>query len=248
MQALPSRPTSGRTYRTRFRVRLSDMDPDGRVRLDAVARYLQDAATEDVEETGWGTPEHLWVLRSVRIDMPAPLLEDRALEVTTWGSGLASLAAARRWSISGDQGGSVEVDSVWIHLGPDGRPARIGEGFDEYRAAAGGRGVSTRLVLPDPPPSAPRTAWPIRTTDLDLMGHVNNAAYWKAVEDRFHEGREALRRPYRARLDYRHPLDLGEALALAEFDAGEGRGIAFVADEVVKAVALVEPLPEPATL
>lgn len=242
MQPLPPHPASGRTYGTRFRVRLSDMDPDGRVRLDGVARYLQDAATEDVEETGWGTPDHLWVLRSVRIDAPAPLLEDRMLEVTTWGSGLASLAAARRWSISGDAGGSVEVDSVWIHLGPDGRPARIGAGFDAYRAAAGNRGASTRLVLPEPPADAPRTPWPIRATDLDLIGHVNNAAYWKAVEDRFHERRAALRRPYRARLEYRHPLDLGENVELADFPAGEGRGIAFIAGEVVKAVALVEPL------
>jgi acyl-ACP thioesterase len=242
MQPLPERPAAGRTYSTRFRVRLSDMDPDGRVRLDALARYLQDAATEDVEETGWGTPDHLWVLRSVRIDAPAPLLEDRILEVTTWGSGLASLAAARRWSITGDADGSAEVDSVWIHLGPDGRPRRIGDGFDEYRKAAGGRSVSTRLELPDPPADAPRTTWPIRATDLDLMGHVNNAAYWKAVEDRFHEARAPLRRPYRARLDYRHPLDLGERVELAEFSAGDGQGIAFVADDAVKAVALVEPL------
>ena len=242
MQPLPERPATGRTYSTRFRVRLSDMDPDGRVRLDAVARYLQDAATEDVEETGWGTPDHLWVLRSVRIEAPRPLLEDRALEIATWGSGLASLAAARRWSITGDAGGVVEVDSVWIHLGPDGRPARIGEGFEEYRAAAGGRSASTRLELPDPPADAPRIAWPIRATDLDLMGHVNNAAYWKAVEDRFHESRAPLCGPYRARLEYRHPLDLGERVELAEFRIGDGAGIAFLVDEVVKAVALVEPL------
>jgi acyl-ACP thioesterase len=242
MQPLPARPASGRTYETRFRVRLADMDPDGRVRLDAVARHLQDAATEDVEETNWGAPDHLWVLRSVRVDAPAPLLEDRALEVATWGSGLSSLAAARRWSVSGDAGGSIEADSVWVHLGPDGRPARIGAGFDGYREAAEGRSASTRLALPDPPDDAARSPWPIRTTDLDLMGHVNNAVYWKAVEDRFHNRRSELRRPYRARLEYRHPIDLGDTVELAEFTSGTGRGIGFVADGIVKAVAFVEPL------
>jgi acyl-ACP thioesterase len=25
--------------------------------------------------------------------------------------------------------------------------------------------------------------WPVRTSDFDLLGHVNNAAYWFAVED-----------------------------------------------------------------
>jgi acyl-ACP thioesterase len=218
------------------------MDPDGRVRLDAVARFLQDAATDDADETGWGAPDHLWVLRSVRIDVLAPLLDDRELGIATWGSGYAAVAAARRWSVTGDAGGSVEVDSVWIHLAPDGRPARIGEGFDAFKEAASGRSASTRLTLPDPPEGSPRTRWPVRATDLDLMGHVNNAAYWKAVEDRFHGRRAELRRPYRARLEYRHPIDLGETVELAEFSAGGGHGIAFVADAVVKATALVEPL------
>ena len=68
-------PASGRTFRTRYRIRLSDMDETGRLRLDAVARFLQDAATDDVEETGWGVPEHLWVIRAVRIEVhAAPLV------------------------------------------------------------------------------------------------------------------------------------------------------------------------------
>lgn len=242
MQPLPPQPTSGRTYSTRFRVRLSDMDPEGRVRLDAVARFLQDAATDDVDETGWGAPDHLWVLRSVRMDVVAPLLHDRDVDITTWGSGFAAVAAARRWSLRGSAGGSIEVDSVWIHLRADGRPARIGDGFDAYKEAAGGRSASTRLTLPDPPGDAPRTAWSLRATDLDLMGHVNNAAYWKAVEDRLHTDGPDLRLPFRARLDYRHPVDLGEPVELVEFAANDGFGIAFVADGVVKAVALVEPL------
>jgi acyl-ACP thioesterase len=83
-------PASGRTFRTRYRIRLSDMDETGRLRLDAVARFLQDAATDDVEETGWGAPEHLWVIRSVRIEVLEPFVEDRASDVVTWG------AASRR--------------------------------------------------------------------------------------------------------------------------------------------------------
>jgi acyl-ACP thioesterase len=218
------------------------MDPEGRVRLDAVARYLQDAATDDANETGWGAPDHLWVLRSIRMDVRTPLLADREIAITTWGSGVASLAAARRWSLTGNRGGAIEVDSVWIHLGPDGRPARIGEGFDTFREAAQGRGASTRLMLPEPPADSPLRVWPLRSTDLDLMGHVNNAAYWKAVEDRLPSMGLDLRHSYRARLDYRHPIDLGETVELAEFVEGGGYGLAFVVDEVVKAIALVEPL------
>lgn len=243
MEALVPQPSSGRIFRTRSRIRLSDMDATGRLRLDAIARYLQDAATDDVEETGWGAPEHLWVLRSIRIDVVTPCLDDGRLEITTWGSGFSGLAAARRWSLEGNRGGRVEVDSVWIHLGPDARPARIGERFDGYAEAAAGRGASTTLTLPHPPSDAPRSAWPLRMTDVDVLGHINNAAYWQAVEHCL-AGDETLdlRLPVRARLDYRHPIDLDEDVELAEFSDGGRYAIGFLASGVVKAVAALERL------
>ncbi len=218
------------------------MDASGRLRLDAVARYLQDAATDDVEETGWGAPEHLWVIRSIRVDVLAPFLEDRKVELMTWGSGYSALAAGRRWSLAGDCEGRIEVDSVWIHLGPDARPARIGGGFDAYAEAAQGRSVSTTLTLPHPPADALRTVWPLRMTDLDVLGHVNNAAYWHAVEHHLQRAGPDLRRPLRALLDYRHPIDFGDEVELAEFSDEERYTVAFVASGVVKAVSCVEQL------
>jgi acyl-ACP thioesterase len=217
------------------------MDERGRLRLDAVARYLQDVATDDVEETGWGAPEHLWVIRHVRVDAIAPFLEDREVELVTWCSGVASLAAGRRWSLAGDRGGTIEVDSVWVHLGADARPARI-DGFGVYAEATGGRRVSTRLWLPDPPAGSKRMSWPLRTTDLDLLGHVNNAAYWEAVEDCLRGAGLDLRRPYRALLDYRHPLDLGDEVELVEFGDGVRVSVAFVTGDRVNAVARLDAL------
>jgi acyl-ACP thioesterase len=242
VEPLVEQPSSGRIFRTHFRIRLSDMDASGRLRLDSVARYLQDAATDDVEETGWGTPEHLWVLRSIRIDVLQPFLEDRTVDVATWGSGYSALAAARRWSLVGDRGGSVEVDSVWIHLGPDARPARIGDGFDEYAEAAGGRSASTRLTLPEPADTAPRIPWPLRMTDVDVLGHVNNAAYWTAVEHGLQGGTPDVRLPVRALLDYRHPIDLDEAVEIAGEVDQDRYLLAFVVGGVAKAVALLEQL------
>jgi acyl-ACP thioesterase len=242
VEALVPQPASGRTFRTTYRIRLSDTDATGRLRLDAVARYLQDAATDDVSETGWGAPEHLWVLRSVRIDVVVPFLDDQAVAVVTWGSSFSSLAAGRRWSLTGDAGGSIEVDSTWVHLRPDARPARIGSGFDGYAEAAQGRVASTKLTLAPPALDGKRTSWSLRATDVDRMGHVNNAAYWAAVEHRLAGRAPDLRGPIRARLDYRHPLDLGEDVELVEASHGDRYGAAFVVGEVVKAVAWVEPM------
>jgi acyl-ACP thioesterase len=217
------------------------MDREGCVRLDAIARYLQDAAIEDVDETGWGLPEHLWFIRSIRIDVLRPLIRDRRVQLLTWCSGLAAIAAGRRWSVEGDRGGRIEVDSVWIHLRPDERPARI-VGFDVYAEATGGRPVATRLELPVPPLDAQRVHWPLRQADVDLHGHVNNAAYWQAVEERLAVRGFDVSRPLRALLDYRHPIDVGDTLELVERADGGQLELAFVVGETVKATARVSQL------
>ena len=100
------------------------------------------------------------------------------------------------------------MDSTWVHLDRDARPARIGGGFDEYAAAAQ-EGALDAAHAPGPTMDAPRVPWPLRATDVDLMGHVNNAAYWSAVEHCLQGGSPDLP-AVRARLDYRSPLDLGD--------------------------------------
>ena len=190
-----------------------------------------------MDETGWGAPDHLWVVRSIRIDVVAPPLEDDRVELRTWSSGRASLAAARRMSLEGDRGGRVELDSVWIHLDADQKPARIDD-FGVYAESTQGRTISTRLELPEPPARAARTPWPLRATDFDLLEHVNNAAYWHAVEERLGPTLDA-RRPFRARLDHRHPLDAGDQVELAESSRDGTLSLAFEVDGVARAIALV---------
>lgn len=231
-------PIRGRTYVSRRRARLSDMDARGRLRLDAVARFLQDVAIDDVRETGWGIPEHLWFVRRIRIDVLRPFLDGGEVELTTWCSGVAAIAAGRRWSVAGDAGGSIEVDSVWVHLDAQANPARI-EDFGVYAEAADGRHVSTKLELPAPPADAGRRRWSLRATDVDRHGHVNNAVHWQAVEELLPTIGINPRGPIRAELDYHGPIDLGEEVDLL---VGEDGAVAFDVGGAVRAVARVGPM------
>ena len=233
-------PSVGRSYRTTRSVRLADMDATGRLRLDAVARFLQDIAIDDVQETGWGMPEHLWFIRRIRVEVHVPFLEDTRVELVTWCSGLAAIAAGRRWSVTGDRGGRIEVDSVWIHLAVDQRPARI-ESFGVYAEATGGRPVSTRLELPVPSADAPRVLWSLRTTDIDLHGHVNNAVYFQALEDVAASGGLDVRAPLVAELDYRDPIDLADPVALSVGADDAGISVGFCVGDAVRAVARITP-------
>jgi acyl-ACP thioesterase len=221
---------SGRVFRARRRVRLADVDATGRLRLDAVARYLQDVASDDVVDAGWAETEHVWIVRRTEIEVVVPVRLDETVELATWCSGTAASAAARRTTIAGDGGGRVETETIWIHLDGAGRPLRLDARFHElYGPSAEGRRAQTRLELPDPPPDAERRPWPLRRTDVDPLGHVNNAAYWAAVE-------EVLPGASRARLEYRRPVDLGDPVELARWDGG----LAFVVGEETRAVAALD--------
>jgi acyl-ACP thioesterase len=242
LDPLAPKPTRGRTFAGRRRLRLADVDAHGRLRLDALARFLQDLAIDDVGETGWGLPEHIWFVRRIHVDVQAPFLNDDEVAMVTWCSGLATIAAGRRWSVAGNRGGRAEVDSVWIHLGPDGRPRRI-DGFDVYAEATDGRRVSARPQLVPPPEDASRSPWPLRITDVDRHGHVNNAVHWQAVEQLLAGGGPDPRMPLRARLDYREALDFEDELELAVARDAGCVDIGFVTPSGVKAVASVEPLP-----
>jgi len=187
-------------------------------------------------ETGWGTPDHLWFLRRIRIDVLEPFVGDAELDLVTWSSGLAAIAAGRRWSLRGDRGGRAEVDSVWIHLDPDQRPARI-EDFGSYGQAGGGRRVSTKLELPDPPAGEAGLPWPLRVSDIDLHGHVNNAVYWQAVEHVLPSSGIDSGRPLVAELDYREPIDLDDSIELVVSSAGGWLLAGFRAADGIRAVA-----------
>jgi acyl-ACP thioesterase len=174
-------------------------------------------------------------VRRTVLDVVQPFVTDTRVELTTWCGAVAGSAAARRTSVVGDHGGRVEAEMIWIHLGPDLQPQRLGDRFLAiYEASAEGRRASTRLKLPGPPADANAVPWTLRSTDIDQLGHVNNAAYWVAVEEHLE-----LTAPHRAVLEYRQPLDIGDAVELRLSDGA----LWFVVDGDVRAAAAIRSEP-----
>ena len=176
----------GRLFTQHRRVRLSDAGPDGVLRLDGVARYLQDVASDDWVDSGLDR-DGTWVVRRTTVRVAAggrwPALGEQVV-LTTWCSGTGPAWAERRTDLEIDGTVLVETVALWVSLDRSGRPARLAPGFEEvYGAATGGRRVSGRIE-PAPTPSDPTTRpWPLRRADLDIVGHVNNAAVWAAVTE-----------------------------------------------------------------
>ncbi len=179
------RPTVGRVFDTTHRIRLADVDPEGRCRLDAMVRHLQDVARDDSAASGMQHPMN-WVVRRTMLEVDQPPVFQESVEIATWCSGHGGRWAERRTQLIGEAGSRVEAVTVWVYVdGQTGAPRQLKQAFfDTYGATAKNRKVSARLSLSTTPAAdAQIIGWALRFSDLDMFGHVNNAAQWSPVEE-----------------------------------------------------------------
>ncbi|MEI8002469.1 MAG: acyl-ACP thioesterase domain-containing protein [Actinomycetes bacterium] len=193
-----------RSFPGRRRVHLGDVAASGRLRLDAAARYLQDIATDDAADVGLADG---WVLRRTTMHFHRfPRFRDE-VDLVTWCSGTSSTAAERCTVLSLPEGPALESVALWAFVGADGRPQRLDvESFARLGIPKDAPRVATRLHHPDPPEGASGRPWPLRLTDVDLLGHVNNAVTLAAFEEVLAEHGRTLAVPCTVEVEYRMPL------------------------------------------
>ncbi len=214
----------GRCYEARRRVRLGDVDRHGRLRLDALARYLQDVSDDDVRDSGYEDPMGWVARRTIVVVDRVPRLGEQ-LTLATFCSGLGPRWAERRVSVTGEDGAGVEAGTLWVHLDlTTMAPRALDAGFlARFGPAAAGRTVRARLQHePLVPGAGERRPWIVRATDLDVLGHVNNAAYWAAVEEVMADRQERPRRSVRGELEFRAPVERGTPVELVVQDRHDG--------------------------
>ena len=104
-------PADGRVYTHDVVAGLADAAPSGRVRLDAIARWLQDAALADVVDSGLDGGG-VWVLRRLHLCVEHfPRFGD-SLCVETFCSGTGALVAERRSTVRPAGGGPAAVEAL----------------------------------------------------------------------------------------------------------------------------------------
>ena len=139
-----------------------------------------------------------------------PVFQER-LTLQTWCGGLGSHWAERSTRIEGEKGSLIEASAVWVHVDLETmRPATLAEDFlVTAREAAMDRKVSARSMLRmKPEDSEQRDAWPVRFSDMDALGHMNNAAYWEAIEE-WLSGHRDFREPFAVVLEHLTPIEPG---------------------------------------
>ncbi len=193
LNELPPRAPGFRAFSQTRQPGFADCAPSGRMRLDALACWLQDVAYADVDDAGLAQTA-VWVVRRTRIRVNRwPRFGER-FRVTTFCSGLGRMWAERRTDIDPDGGGDadpgartdVEAASVWVHLDTESwRPSPLTEAeistyTDPLRPPPR---VSARLRHPAPDSLDGGEPWTFRATECDIADHINNAAYWQPLEE-----------------------------------------------------------------
>ena len=169
---LLDRPIDGRVFTHTARVRLGDVDASGLLRFDAIARMLQDVATDDATDAQLDR-RFGWLVRRTMIVVTEPARLGETLEVSTWCTATGRAWAERRTQLVGARGALIDAVGLWVQVEADtGRPARLANDFiDAYESAAGSRTVSARLSIPDIG-GEPVGAWTVRATDILSLIHI----------------------------------------------------------------------------
>ncbi|MEI8286487.1 MAG: acyl-ACP thioesterase domain-containing protein [Actinomycetes bacterium] len=216
---------AGREFTARRRVRLGDATPNGRLRLDAAARFLQDVSNDDTRDAAWSDGDW-WVVRRTVLDVyrfPRYLEE---IDLTTWCGGIGSRWAERRTQITALDGEVLlDAAALWVHVDSETlMPSRVPEDVEAtLTTSSGGREVGAKLLLKSKlftENHFEQRAWPLRFTDFDVVKHMNNASYWEIVEEHLAAHSE-LREPMRAIVEHIVQVEPGQEV-VRRIDSSNG--------------------------
>ena len=185
------------TYQESFRIRYSEGDRHGRLKLRTFFDYAQEVAGNHATALGCGLEtllarQQAWVLSRIRVRFRQYPSIGETVTMKTWPSGFDHLFARREFELLSAAGDVLaEATSFWLFL--DTGQMRIMNAAKEIGAL-----LPDNSALPvhfaeveklPAPAEGTQAEFPIRETQIDLNGHLNNAEYAALVQDVLGESR-----------------------------------------------------------
>ncbi len=231
------------------------------LRLDGVARYLQDIAYDNLEAEDFASADPFWVVRRTVIDVLVPISWPGTVTLERWCSALSTRWASMRVRLTAEHesnalnpldrpAGLVETEAFWINVNNQGMPTRISDrGFEMLAAMTDEHRLHWRAMnpgkLPDRNDPAVLSDRPhvLRSTDFDPLQHLNNAAYLAAVEDELVDHPDLRTCPHRVVIEYLRPIPPGTEVTIRRRRDGGLLQMWMVADGKVAANVSVAATP-----
>lgn len=240
---LVERPDSGYIYQTGWRLATTDIDERHNLRLDGVARYVQEVGAEHLADAQLAEIHPHWIVLRTVIDVIEPIELPSDIVFRRWCAALSTRWCNMRVQLEGSAGGRIETAGFWMCVNKstltpsrltDDCITRFGSTTDDHR-------LKWRPWLTESIIDGRRTPFPLRRTDIDPFEHVNNTIYWHGVHEILCQV-PTLTAPYRAVLEYRSPIKFGESVTIRSDRHDEMVRMHFAVGDDVRAAALLRKL------
>lgn len=172
-------------YEYDSRVRLSEVDQNQRMTLNAVLNHFQDCSTFHSEDLGVGLDflkerKRMWVLTSWKIVVNRyPKLAEQ-IRVGTWPYEFDRMTGRRNFCLMDGQGQMAAcADSQWVYMNTERmRPVRLdGEVSSAYTLEPGLEMGEETAHIPVQEQAVAQEPFLVHTWHLDVNHHVNNGQY-----------------------------------------------------------------------
>jgi acyl-ACP thioesterase len=243
-QPLSPRPDTGYVYRTAWPLATGDMDEHLQLRLDGVARYIQEVGAENLVDAGEADAHPHWIVNRTVIDVIDPIEWPNEITFSRWCSALSSRWCTMRVDLVGSDGGRIETEGFWIAINKDTlTPSRVSDTLTEkFATTTSERRLKWRPWLPGARDTDTDTPFALRRTDIDIFAHVTNAAYWHAIHEVVAAHPDVATAPYRAVVEYRKPIQFGEQVVIRSGRHGDEVHVALAVGDEIRAAALLRKL------
>lgn len=237
-------PSEGYVFHTSWPMMTGDIDDQLNLRLDGVARYIQEAGARNLVDAGEAEAHPHWIVNRTVIDVVEPIEWPNDLTLSRWCSALSSRWCTMRVDLVGSEGGRIETEGFWIAINEKTlTPSRVSDTLTaKFASTTAEHRLKWRPWLTNPDQVDTVRPFALRRTDIDIFQHVTNAAYWHAIHEVAAEVPDVCRAPYRAVVEYRKPIRFGEDVTIGSARRGDDVRIALSVGDEVRAAALLRKL------
>lgn len=208
-----------RIYKSKRRVRVGDCDSKGRLRVDAIARYLQDIGYDDTNDLGLGDGGR-WVARSIEIENLAKdsklwPIRNEIVSLETFCGGIGKVIAQRNVDIFLSDKKSIQTKTLWVSLDenykPTVVPSWLKQTYPEAFNVSSKRLLATQVTEKELQ-SIISFQFNLRQSDIDINLHANNSfAFDVLFEASQLCGYENFSRTY---IEYHAAIDLDDEVTV----------------------------------
>ncbi|MGV9410571.1 acyl-[acyl-carrier-protein] thioesterase [Nocardia sp. NPDC003693] len=232
-------PSTGHIFDFPGRLGTCDMDENQGLRIDGIARHIQEAGVDHLVHCGALESHPHWIVRRTVIDVVRPVTWPAQLRTRRWCSGISPRWCTMRVRIDADNGGLIETEGFWIHMNKETMsPSRVDDQFFELMCTTTDeQRLRWQQWLTEPAPAADGARFPLRRTDIDHFEHVTNTAYWHGVHEFTGAAPDLTEGPHRFVLEYNRPIRFGEEVDIHTRRESDALTLWFTVDRETRAVA-----------